>query len=217
MTSRVILLGLLIVGITLFPMFYNVIVIQARIYYILDYDVRLSNEEVLINKVEGFNYTTYLHNYFDLYGEYKSYIDKDFVLYLKSRIENDTSFHWELGYAHNLRYYVLAENHSKLYLTYNNNTIYNVKDQDNNSLILSERYSWDDVAWYLNFTQIPYVYGANSTLLLEDIIFIKMELHYGYFCGSLCGLWYSIEQYLVLSQSLEALLIFIPHSFMVVS
>ena len=52
--------------------------------------MELSNKEELINKVENFNYTAYLNNYFELYEVYKRYIDIDFVNFLKSRIENDT-------------------------------------------------------------------------------------------------------------------------------
>jgi hypothetical protein len=179
--------------------------------------VELSNKEELINKVENFNYTAYLNNYFELYEVYKRYIDIDFVNFLKSRIENDTYLHWELNYRHYLNYNFRAENHSELYLTYNNNSILNIKDHDNSSIILVEHYEWDEVAWYLNFTQIPFVYSENSTIMLEDMIFIEMRIDYGYYCGSLCGLWYFIEQYLLLDQNLDIVLIFIPYSYMIVA
>jgi hypothetical protein len=215
--NRAFLIGLLIVGMILFPVFYNAIIIRPRIYYRIKYNVELSNKEELINKVENFNYTAYLNNYFELYEVYKRYIDIDFVNFLKSRIENDTYLHWELNYRHYLNYNFRAENHSELYLTYNNNSILDVKDYDNSSLILVEHYGWDEVAWYLNFTQIPFVYSENSTIMLEDMIFVKMRIDYGYYCGSLCGLWYFIDQYLLLDQNLDILLIFIPYSYMIVS
>ena len=211
------MIGLLIVGMILFPVFYNAIIIRPRIYYRIKYNVELSNKEELINKVENFNYTAYLNNYFELYEVYKRYIDIDFVNFLKSRIENDTYLHWELNYRHYLNYNFQAENHSELYLTYNNNSILNIKDHDNSSIILVEHYEWDEVAWYLNFTQIPFVYSENSTIMLEDMIFIEMRIDYGYNCGSLCGLWYFIEQYLLLDQNLDIALIFIPYSYMIVA
>lgn len=217
MKNRAFLIGLLIIGITLFPVIYNAIVIRARIYYTIKYNVELSNKEELINKVENFNYTAYLNNYFELYEVYKRYIDLDFVNYLKSRIDNDTYLHWELNYNHYLIYNFRAEKHSKLYLTYNNNSILDVKDHDNSSSILVEHYGWDEVAWYLNFTQIPFVYSENSTIMLEDMIFVKMRIDYGYYCGNLCGLWYFIDQYLLLDQNLDIVLIFIPLSYMIVS
>ena len=201
----------------LFPVFYNAIIIRPRIYYRIKYNVELSNKEELINKVENFNYTAYLNNYFELYEVYKRYIDIDFVNFLKSRIENDTYLHWELNYRHYLIYNFRTENHSELYLTYNNNSILNIKDHDNSSIILVEHYEWDEVAWYLNFTQIPFVYSENSTIMLEDMIFIEMRIDYGYYCGSLCGLWYFIEQYLLLDQNLDIVLIFIPYSYMIVA
>lgn len=215
MKNRAFLIGLLVIGIILFPVFYNAIVVRSRIYYTINYNVELSNKEELITKVENLNYTAYLNNYLELNEFYKRYIDIDYVNSLKSRIENDTYLHWELNYRHFLIYNCYAENHSMLYLTYNNNSIFNVKDHDNSSLI--EHYQWDEVAWYLNFTQIPYVYSENSTIMLEDMIFIEMRIDYGYYCGSLCGLWYFIKQYLLLDQNLDIVLIFIPYSYIVVS
>lgn len=217
MKSRLLLISLLVVGIILYPVFYNLIVIRSRIYYIIDYDVQGLNREEIISKVETLNYTAYLNNFFEVDDEYKSYVDMDFVVYLKSRIENDTNFQWEMLYEHYLRYIFFAENHSRVYLTYNNNTIFSVKDQNNQSLFFVENYDWDDVAWYLNFTQLSHVYSDNTTILLSNAIFIEIHLDYGYYCGNLCGLWYSIDQYLVLSTNLDALMIFIPHTRYVIS
>lgn len=215
MKNRLILIGLLIVGIIIFPILNNLIVIRSRIYCIINYDVQGSDREEIINRIELLNYSSYLNNYFD--GEYKSYADRDFVVYLKNRIENDIKFHWELFYEHYLRYYFLAENHSELYLTYNNNTIFSVKEQNNFSLFSLENYYWNEFAWYLNFTQLPYVYGDNFTILLSNAIFIEIHLDYGYYCGNLCGLWYSIDQYIVLTINLDVLMIFIPHTGIAVS
>jgi len=210
MKNRVLLIGLLILGLSLFPVFYNILVIRSRIYYFIHYDVNLPNDEEIITNIENFNYTAYLNDYIETHERFKSYVDKDLILFLKCQIKNDTGFHWVMSYEHHLHYYFLAENHSELYLTYNNDTIFTVKDKDNNSLNLIERYPWAHIAWYLNFTLIPYVYTENSTLLLEDIILVKIDLDYGYLCGNLCAFSYHIFQYLILNESLDVLLIVIP-------
>jgi len=212
MKIRLLLISLLVLGLIFFPVILNLTIIKSRIYYLIDYDVQGSNREEIINRVETLNYSVYLQNSIELDDEFKSFIDADFVRFLKGRIGNDTKFHWELSYGHYLRYYFIAENHSDLYLTYNNNTVFNVKDQNNQSLLLVENYLWTEIAWYLNFTQLPYVYGDNFTILLSDAIFIEISLSYGYSCGSLCGLYYSIDQYIVLSSNLDALMIFIPYT-----
>jgi len=217
MKTRLILISLFVLGIIFTPVIFNLTVIKSRIYYIIEYDVQGSNSEKIITKVETLNYTVYLNNYSERDDEFKSFIDADFVRYLKGRIENDTKFQWIMFYEHYLRYVFIADNHPKLYLTYNNNTIFNVKDQNNQSLLSVENYFWTDIAWYLNFTQLSYVYSDNTTILLSNVIFVEINLEYGYYCGSLCGLWYSIDQYLVLSPNLDALMIFIPYKGLVVS
>ena len=163
MKTRFILISLLVFGLIFFPLILNLTVIKLRIYYLIDYDVQGSNREEIITKVEALNYTVYLNNCIERDDEFKSFIDADLVRYLKGRIENDTKFHWEMFYRHYLRYDFIAENHSKLYLSYNNNTIFNVKDQNNQSLLSVENYRWNRVAWYLNFTQLSYVYSDNTT------------------------------------------------------
>jgi len=209
MKYRIILLSILVVGITLLPIFDNLISLNSRIYYIIEYDIHASDKEEIISGVENLNYTALLNNYGWDYNNYKSYIDANLVEFLRSAIEDATRFHWELWYEHYLRYYFSATNHSSLFLTYNNNTIFSVKDQSNNTLLSIENYSWDRIAWYLNFTNLPYVYNDNGTVLLNNAIFVHMSLEYGYYCGNLCGLWHSIEQYLVLSSALDVLVIFI--------
>ena len=212
MKTRLILISLLVLGLIFFPIFLNLTIIKSRIHYFIDYEVQGSNREEIITKVETLNYTVYLNNYLEGYEEYKSFVNADFVQYLKSRIENDTKFHWEMFYRHYLRYFFTAENHSKLYLTYNNNTIFNVKDQNNQSLLSVENYFWTENAWYLNFTQLSYVYSDNITILLDNVIFIEINLDYGYHCGNLCALSYNINQYLVLNTKLEPIMIFIPYT-----
>ncbi|MEJ2295938.1 MAG: hypothetical protein P8Y23_14370 [Candidatus Lokiarchaeota archaeon] len=218
MKYRLILLGFLIIGIIVFPVVYNFTVIKSRIYSVINYYVEGENSEEIINKVELFNYTGYLINYFEGDPDYKSYIDRDFVMDLQNRIISDTNFHWELLYSHSLEYSFIASNYSKLYLTYNNDTIFSVKDQNNNSLLSIENYPlWQEFTFYLNFTQLGYVYMNNSTILLNNTYFIELYLDYSYYCGSLCGLWYSIQQFLVVNMMFDVLMIFIPYAAPIVS
>jgi len=209
MKYRILLLSILVLGIVLFPIFDNLIGLNSRIYSIIEYDVRAPDKDEIIIGVETLNYTAYLNNRGWDHDIYKSYIDASLVELLRNTIEDVTRFHWELWYEHYLRYYFAARNRSSLFLTYNNNTIFSVKDQSNNTLLSIDNYSWNRIAWYLNFTHLSYVYNNSSTILLNNAIFIHMSLDYGYYCGSLCGLWHSIEQYLVLSSNLDVLVIFI--------
>jgi hypothetical protein len=212
MKTRLLLISILISGLILFPVILNLTIIKSRITYSINYDVKGSDKEKIIAKVETFNYTRYLENCKERDDEFNNFIDSDFVQFLKGRIENDTKFHWEMFYGHFLRYFFIGENHSKLYLTYNNNSIFNLEDQNNQSLFAVEYYSWDEIAWYLNFTQLPYAISDKATILLNNAIFIKLYLHYGFYCGSLCALDYSIYQFLVLNPNLDVLMIFIPYS-----
>jgi hypothetical protein len=195
---------MIIVGIIAIPVLYNAI-FGSRAYYIIDYDVNLSNREDIINKVENFNYTAYLnHSYIpDGYAtDHKGYVDRDLINLLKSKIENHTGI-----CSRHLHYYFLGENHSQLYLTYSNNTIFNIKDHNNQSLFL-KRGRWK-ISWYLNFTLIPHVYSdTSSTFVLSELIFVKINLEYELTCP--IGYDYgSLEQYLLVSMKLDVILIFI--------
>jgi hypothetical protein len=197
--------------------FYNAITIKARVYYDIKYEVELPLKEEIISKAEDFDYATYLNKEIVRFSQFEGFINTNLIHTLRKHIENDTKFHWDLFYEHFLQYHFFAKNQQVIYLTYNNDTIFDLNDKENNSLISVRRNSWGDVACYVNFTRLPYVYNENSTILLEDIIFIEMDLNYGYYCGSLCGLWYEIHQYLILSLTLDVLAIYLPHNFGAIS
>ncbi len=206
------LIGIFIMVIILIPVLSNIINIRSRIYSIIDYNVNLPNREEIINKVENFNYEEYLNSYsinYYLDDGITSYVDIDLIRFLKNRIENDIGLKIWPFYKHNLVYSFLAENHSKLHLSYNNLSIVSIKDQNNQSLFLREDNRWWEFSWYLNFAQIPYVHGDKSTLVLSDFIFVKINVEYKWLCGYVCEHRYSFEQYLVLSENLDVVLIFI--------
>ncbi|MFX1456616.1 MAG: hypothetical protein ACFFDB_14675 [Promethearchaeota archaeon] len=206
--KKTILTGIFIVAIVLSPVLYNVIVIRPRIYYIIDYDVDLPNQEEIIHKAENLNYSAYLDlKYCDPYRNISCYVDSDLVNFLKSRIVNDNGFKWWPFYAHHLRYCFLADNHSKLYLTYNNYTILSIKDQNNQLLFSREEPRRCELDWYMNFTQIPYVYSDNSTFEFIDCIFVEINLEYLWLCGYICEHNHFFVQYLILAENLDVLLI----------
>ncbi|MFX1498878.1 MAG: hypothetical protein ACFFBH_15240 [Promethearchaeota archaeon] len=217
--------SILVAAIILVPVFYNIIVVQARIYYITEYNIDFSNREEIIDKVENLNYTAYLHNndYIPPYPIYKgisSYVDRNLINFLKSRIETDTGSWWRGLYSlfggdyhQYLRYSFSGDNQSKLYLTYNNNTIFDLKDQNNQSLLLKVEGSGElDFRWFLNFTYIPYVYDNMSTLDLSELIFIKINLEYEWVGSYALFHQYLINQYLLLNKNLDVILIFIYYN-----
>jgi hypothetical protein len=179
--------------------------IRDVIYYLIEYDIDLSNREEIIDKVETFNYSAYL-NYSSyailLDHDYKSYIDRDFIDFLKAKIDN-----YNESNPHNLHYSFLGENHSEVYLTYNDNTIFGLQDQ-NNQTLFSKRWR-PTQRLYLNFTQIPFVGGNISRLKLNNLIYIEinvkyvLESHYGILDE------YECEQYLLLDKNLDIVLIYV--------
>ena len=206
------LIGIFIVVIILIPLLSNFMYIRSRIYSIIDYNVDLSNREEIINKVENFNYEEYLNSYSNNYyidDDITSYVDIDLIRFLKNQIENDIGLRIWPYYKHNLVYSFLAENYSKLYLSYSNLSIFSIKDQNNQSLFLREDNRWWEFSWYLNFAQIPYVQGDESTLVLSDFLFVRINVEYEWLCGFVCEHRHSFEQYLVLSKNLDVVLIFI--------
>lgn len=193
------------------PLLYNVIVVRPKIYYRIEYDIIVSNREEIIDRVENLNYPAYLNDdyYSDLYEGITSFVDRDLIDFLKSRIESDIRFRLSPFYQHNLHYSFLGEHHSKLFLTYNDNRIFSIKDDNNRSLFVRQDNIWPESNWYLNFPQIPHVYEETSTLMLNDTIFVKMKVDYLWVCGYICLHDHSYEQYLLLDENLDIMLIFI--------
>jgi hypothetical protein len=194
------IVSIIIVGIITIPVLYNAY-IRSIIYYIIEYDIDLSNREEIINKVENLNYTAYLNQSYNSYiPTRKTCVDNDLINLLKSIIENYTGSN-----PINFHYSFSGENYSKLYLTYSNNTIFSLKDQNNQTLFLKKA-RWK-ACRYLNFTQIPHVFNDTSTTALSELIFIKIILEKREFCGLACYVNYDFEQYLLLSKNLDVILI----------
>jgi hypothetical protein len=207
------LVSIAMIGAIFVPILY-ITAVRSRVNYVIDYDVNMFPRREIIDKVENCNYSAYLTNYdtLPIYYGINSYIDKDLLLYLKNRVEDDKG----IPNKHTLRYYFRAEPHSLLYLTYSNTKIYSVNDQDNNWLILNEYDQWPGEAWYLNFTRIPYVYeDGYTTFVLNDCIFVKITLEYEWRSWYVGAIFLSLEQYVILNTSLDVLLILINYDYYV--
>lgn len=144
-----------------------------------------------------------------MYEDITGYVDRDLIDFLKNRIKNDIGFRLLPFYQHNLRYSFLGKHHSKLNLTYNDNWIYNIKEENNQSLVLSQTTSWSESNLYLNFNLIPHVHKEITTLILNNVFFVKMKVDYVWVCGYICYHDHSHEQYLLLDENLDIILIFL--------
>ena len=172
------LLGLIITGslITAFSLIINNYIILTRIYYKINYKIEIQNSEIIIEKSELFEY----HLFFAVYY----HIDRDIVEALKSKIEDDKEkFHFSPLYRHILIYSLEATNESLIYLTYNNNSIIKV-DYVNQTEIFVVQSNWER-NWYLNFTLIPPTSSISSTIILNNVILVKMNLNYDYIYSGL--------------------------------
>ena len=183
---------------------------HSRIYYLINYQVDLPNSDVIIAKVEHFDYKSNLN----INNEYddRNYVDRIFINKLIQQVEADKiGFHWWPYYTRNFEYTLKSTNESRLFLKYNNDTIYWANYSNYNPIFTSENINvYVRINWYINFSQVPYVSGAYSVIPLNNTYLAIITLEYNFVCGSLCGRWYSMDQYMILDSSLQVICIFIP-------
>ena len=144
----------------------------------------------------------------------KANIDREYVQDLIEDVENSYGFQWDFSYEKHLIYRFIAEEYKSVDLTYNNNTIFEVKDS-NGDMLFSRDCDEDSCSeygenWYINFTRVPYAKEEENTISLSNIIFVNMSLDYFYYCGSLCALSRQIEQYVIVDENFEFILVYIP-------
>ena len=194
----VIITSILSILITSFFLYNYYFIIRPHIYYIIEYDVKVSEESELINNVEQLNYSKYLNC--SETGMTKCYVDLN---YYKNRINGDTSFHINPNYYHFFEYLFKAENSSEIYLTYNNNSLFSIKNSNNSNLFPV----YENVL-YLNFSIIPYVYNESATLLLKDITIVKIDFTYIYSGKEFAvSTGFNIVQYVILEKNFDVILI----------
>lgn len=117
---------LFVIGLILYPVLYYDNLIRPRIYYRIDYNINLTNEEKIIEKVENFNYSTFL-NYdipLDPFFGIKGFVDADLIQFLKSRVENDTGLRRKL--RNNLRQILVLAIYDEIEILDNYDSLYEV-------------------------------------------------------------------------------------------
>jgi len=206
---------IIITGLILtFSIIINNSIILTRIYYKINYKGNIHNLESLIEKSELFEYQKYclcrdswgVYNLSDV--GYYYHIDREFIDFLKVNIDEDKErFYVYPFFHHHFSYSLEVSNQSLVYLTYNNNSIIKAEYQNYTDIFASQMGLGN---WYLNFTQIPFAPNMSSTIILNDIFLVKMNLNYShdYGLGGSEGL--SIEQYLGFNSKLQNMFVYFP-------
>ncbi len=225
---RNVLILIVIIG-TIVPilLIINNFAIFSKIYYKVNYKGDVPNFENIIEKSELFEYQKYCRDR-NIWGEeavydpdefsYYNHIDKEFIEFLKLKIHKKKQrFHLDPFYGRSFIYSSEVSNESLIYLTYNNNSIIKAEYANQTEIFTAE---WDyyenrtkywEGIYYINFSQIPYTPDLSSTIILNDIFLVKMNLdyHYGYW-GNSKDL--KIEQFLVFNSNFQIMFVSIPLS-----
>ena len=194
--------------------------------YSIGYEINVGNPQLVIEKSESLNYSSLL-TFFDVYGVPHnptsryfdghliiSYINREYLEYLKREISSDSMrFHRWFGYRHSFTYQFTADFVSKINITYKNDPLIKAQYENQEEIFDVDQtyYSFMDLTsyWYINFSLIPFSVNETS-ILLNNSILIKMVLNYDHLYGSLAGLWYQVNQYLVLNRDLQVICIYVP-------
>jgi len=197
----------------------NHFTILTRIYYRVNYKGNIQNFENLIEKSELFEYQKYC-NYRTFMGEgynisgANNYIDREFIESLKLQIDKDKDkFHIAPSYRRNFIYSFEVSNESLIYLTYNNNSVIKAEYSNYTEIFTADLDYYENNTlfwaghWYLNFTQIPFALNMSTTIILSNIIIVKMSLEYDFGSENLM-----IEQYLIFNSNFQIMFVYIPIS-----
>ncbi len=219
-------IGLLIMGIIV-PLFLvvNNFIILTRLYYKVNYSAKIQNSGSIIEKSELFDYLKYCR-----YRNYKAkiqnlsrssypyHIDREFLESLKNKIDDDKKkFHIDPFYRNSFIYSLEVSNESLIYLTYNNNTVIKAKYGNHTEIFAAKWEQWGDNnpywdgSWYLNFTQIPFAQNSSSTIALNNIYLVKMQLEHDH-SANWASSYLTIEQFLVFNSNFQITLVYIPPS-----
>lgn len=214
-----IIISIVLLSFILSPISIHIISLNG-IYYQIVYETDIPDSNVIINKVETFEYYEYLimHDFlgqsyniskFDQNLDDFKYIDRDGINYIKNQINQDRQrFHWTI-HRHRLYYKLNATNESKLYFSYSNSTIFNATYENNKEIFVTEYFEFYGHFygnWYINFTLVPYVYNQSNRFLLTNVYSIKMFVDYS--ITRLAGEGHYIKQYIVLSSDLQVIFIY---------
>ncbi|MBA7544380.1 hypothetical protein ES705_36735 [subsurface metagenome] len=222
----IIITGLIIA----FSLIINNSVILTRIYYKINYKGNVQNFESIIEKSELFEYQKYckyrdssgeVHNVGDV--DYLYRIDREFIESLKLQIEDDKKrFHFYPSYSRSFVYSVEVTNESLIYLTYNNNSIIKAEYANHTEIFAARSVHYNNNPlywvgnWYLNFTHITFAPNSSSTIVLNDIFLVKMNLKYHYKYGFGGGEYLIIEQFLCFNSNFQTTLVYFPLTYLAV-
>jgi hypothetical protein len=200
--------------------------ILTRIYYKTSYEGDLQNLDFLIEKAESFDYIRFVKDQgqdqgYNLTKNSGTYIDRDYIEYLKEKIDRDTrKFHWWPFHAHYFHYTFNLTVESQIFFTYTNNSV--IGGQYNDSRLIFSAYMYIDLIWegnsFINFSQVPYVdnnsinynpFYQSSTISLNNTILIKMELYYRYVETAFGHKTCRTEQFIALNSKYQFIFIFI--------
>lgn len=217
----IIIIGLIIA----FSLIINNFIILTRIYYKINYEANIQNSESIIEKGELFEYQKYCKYRDDWWGEvhnvsnsdYYYHIDRELTESLRLKVEADKEkFHFWPSYSHKLIYSLEATNESLIYLTYNNNSIIKADYANHTEIFAARSRHYENNSlywegnWYLNFTHIPFSSNMSSTIILNDIILVKMNLYYDYVYGNVGAEFLRIEQFLCFNSNLQTIFVYFP-------
>ncbi|MFX0070544.1 MAG: hypothetical protein ACFFAO_05570 [Candidatus Hermodarchaeota archaeon] len=195
---KTILIFILLIGALIFPFIYHDLYKRENFYYNIEYDINSPYEDKIIEKVESFDYPSYLTNF----------IDEDIIEKYKNDIQEKYQFNWDIGRYRHLIYYVSAELDNNINLSYGYSYI---KIIDDNGKIIGSTFRHYE--WYINYNLLPQ--GSNDINVgLTEITFVKMYMFFKYGSkhpsyGFKPGGELEIEQYIFLDKNFEVLLVFI--------
>ena len=222
---------IIITGLILtFSLIINNSIILTRIYYKINYKGNVQNFESIVERSEVFEYQKYclcrdfLGNVHNLSDEvYLYHIDREYLESLKLQIEEDkTKFHFYPFYSHNFIYSLETTNESLIYLTYNNNSIIKAEYANHTEIFTARIGRYDNNSlywegnWYLNFTQIPFAPNSSSTIVLNDVFLVKMNLKYYHKYGFGGSLGLRIEPFLCFNSNFQTMFVYFPFTSRVV-
>ena len=200
------------------------LLILTRIYYKTYYEGDLQNFDYLVDKFESFDYIKYVKDQardqeYNLTKNSGTYIDRDYIEYLKEKIDRDfPKFHWWPFHTHYFHYTFNATEESQIFFTYNNNSV--IAGQYHDSRVIFLAYGYGDNIWegksFINFSQVPYVsdydpFTESSTISLNNTILIKMELYYHYVRAAFGHETCKTEQFIVVNSNYQIIFTYISY------
>jgi len=200
------------------------LLILTRIYYKTYYEGDLQNFDYLVDKFESFDYIKYVKDQardqeYNLTKNSGTYIDRDYIEYLKEKIDDDFwKFHWWPFHTHYFHYTFNATEESQIFFTYNNNSV--IAGQYHDSRVIFLAYGYGDNIWegksFINFSQVPYVsdydpFTESSTISLNNTILIKMELYYHYVRAAFGHKTCRTEQFIVVNSNYQIIFTYISY------